>query len=369
MKVRFTMRLFTLSALCCLLVICSPVPSARACTSFYFDTPNGTVFATNLDLNTGKGHVFVNRRGIAKEGYQSSTTGETAEWVARYGSVTFNLVGRELPWGGMNEAGLVMSTMQLNVSKCPDPDERPPLSEAYLVQYILDTCANVQEAIQAASVVRLSQNECSSHYLVADEFGDCAAFEFLNGEFVYYNGETLPVRALANAPYVAGIIFIEQGVIPADNPGESVQRVAAAAGKIEAYRPEGGVSPVDYSLEVLAETVSAPKKWWSDWFNEPYTRWNVVFDIAQRKVHFRTVAEPTVKQFSLSSFDFSCEAPFLMLDVNAKLGESVDRSFQPYDHDVNLEIFRRTCDKLGIEVSKEVAVELIRFFESFECAQ
>jgi len=362
------MRPLAIAALCCLLLICSQAGSSYACTSFCLDTPDGPVYATNLDLMIGEGHVFVNRRGIAKEGYRASTTGETAKWVAKYGSVTFNLVGRELPWGGMNESGLVMSSMQLNASKCPDPDERPPLSEAYLVQYVLDTCANVQEAIQAASVVRLSQDECASHYLVADETGDCAALEFLDGQFVHYNGETLPVKALANAPYAAGIIFIEQGVIPADNPGESVERVAAAADKIEGFRADGGVSPVDYSFEVLTETVVAPKEWWSDWFDEPYTRWNVVFDIVRREIHFRTVANPAVRRFSLSSFDMSCEAPLLVLDVNAELEGIVDRSFQPYDHDVNLEIFRTFCDKWGIDVSEEDAVALIRFFESFECA-
>jgi choloylglycine hydrolase len=365
---RTTMRPFTSVTICCLLVICSPVALSRACTSFCLDAPDGPVYATNLDLMTGDGHVFLNRRGIAKEGYRTSTTGETAKWVAKYGSVTFNVVGRELPWGGMNEVGLVMSSMQLNASKCLDPDERPPLSEAYLVQYILDTSANVQEAIQTASLVRLSQSECASHYLIADEIGDCAALEFLDGHFVYYNGETLPIKALANAPYAAGLMFIKQGVIPANNPGESVERVAAAADKVEGFRPDGGISPVDYSFEVLTETVVAPKKWWSDWFDEPYTRWNVVFDIVQREVHFRTVTNPTVRRFSLRSFDLSCEAPLLMLDVNAELEGNVDRSFQPYDHDDNLKIFRKSCDKLGVEVSEESAVDLIRFFESFECA-
>ena len=103
-KARTVMRPFALTALCCLLVLCSPVASSRACTSFCLDTPDGPFYAMNLDLMTGEGHVFVNRRGIAKEGYRTSTTGETAKWLAKYGSVTFNLVGRELPWGGMNEA-------------------------------------------------------------------------------------------------------------------------------------------------------------------------------------------------------------------------------------------------------------------------
>ena len=255
------MRLLAAVTICCLLVICSPAGMLRACTSFCLETPDGIYYATNLDLMIGDGHLFVNRRGIAKEGYRASAKGEVARCVSRYGSVTFNLVGRELPWGGMNEAGLVMSSMQLNASRCPEPDERPPLSEAYLVQYILDTCSNVQEAIAAASVVRLAQSECASHYLLADESGDCAAFEFLDGEFVCFNGETLPVSALANATYASGVTFIEKGIVPADNPGASVERVAAAAYMADRFDPDGGVSPVDYSLKVLTETVVAPKKW------------------------------------------------------------------------------------------------------------
>ncbi len=237
-----------------------------------------------------------------------------------------------------------------------------------MVQFLLDICANVQEAIQLASTVRLAQNECKSHYLVADETGDCAAFEFLNGEFVYFNGETLPVKALANAPYAAGIAYIERGVVPVDNPGASVERVAAATDKVKGCEPGAGVSPVDYSVDVLTEVVVAPYGWWSNMFDEPYTRWNVVFDISRREVHFRTEDYSKVRKISLHSFSLSCDTPLLMLDVNEKHEGSVDRFFRPYDHDTNLKIFRTTCDKLGIEVSEKNAVALVELFESFECA-
>ncbi|MFH1313373.1 MAG: linear amide C-N hydrolase [Candidatus Eisenbacteria bacterium] len=358
------------AALFCLLLICSQIGPSRACTSFCLDTPDGPVFAANLDLFLGEGLVFVNRRGIAKENIRQSTTGETAKWVSEYGSVTFNLAGRGFAWGGMNEAGLVVSSMELRASEYPEPDERAPFDSGSWIQYVLDTCGSVREAIQIDSIVRLHDDEHSpTPFLVADADGDCAAFEYLDGRFVCYTDESLPVKALANAPYAAGIAFMEQGVIPAENPGRSVERVAAAANKIESFRPDRGVSPVDYSLGVLTETVVAPKSFWSDWFDEPYTRWNVVFDIGRREAHFRTVASPTVRRLSLRSFDLSCEAPLLMMDVNAELEGDVQRSFTPYDHDVNLEVFRTFCDKWGIEVSAEGAIELMRFFESFRCAR
>ena len=147
-----------------------------------------------------------------------------------------------------------------------------------------------------------------------------------------------------------------------------MERVAAAAGKVAQFSPELGISAVDYSFGILTESVVAPKKWWSNLFNEPYTRWNVVYDIAAGEIHFRTVESPTVKHLSLSSFDFSCTAPMLMLDVNTELSGNVGRSFGPYDHDANLKILREFCDDWGIEVSEEAAIELVELFEGFECS-
>ena len=361
------MRASATAVLGCLALINLPAGTSRACTSFCMDTPGGPVYGTNMDLFLGEGLVFVNRRGIAKMGYFENTNGETAAWISEYGSVTFNLVGRELAWGGMNEAGLVVSTMALDTSVLPEPDERPPLASGSWVQYVLDTCASIPEVIRVDSIVRLTSDACP--YLVSDEHGNCATIEYLNGRMVCHTGEDLPIKALANATYAASLAFVDRGVLPQFNPGESVERVAAAAQEIESFGADPGVSAVDYSLGVLTETVVAPKKWWSNWFDEPYTRWSIVFDISGREIRFRTVTRPRVRRLSLRAFDFSCEAPVLMLDVNADLEGNVEQAFTPYDHDVNLKVFREFCDRWGANVSKEGAVELMRLFESFDCAE
>ena len=83
-----------------------------------------------------------------------------------------------------------------------------------------------------------------------------------------------------------------------------------------------------------------------NFFGEPYTKWIIVFDIRRRDVQFRTAANPSVRKLSLGSFDFSCEAPLRMLDVNAELEGSADGYFEVYDHDENFETFRTGCKKL-----------------------
>jgi hypothetical protein len=249
--------------------------------------------------------------------------------------------------------------MQLKASELPKPNERPPLDSGSWVQYVLDTCSSVQEAIQVDSLVRL-QDEPPNHFLVADEDGHCAAIEYLDGRLVCYTGESLPVKALTNMPYARALAALERGGARwwESNPGQSAERFAGAAARIENYDANRDTCAASYALETLTHVVAAAD-----------TKWNIVYDIAKREVRFRSVASPTVKRLSLSAFDLSCEAPLLMLDVNAALEGNVERSFTPYDHDVNLKVFRTFCDRRGVKISAEGAVELMRFFESFECAR
>ena len=347
-------------ALCCLLLTSLLPHSANACTSFCMDTPDGPVFGSNLDLFIpGDGLAFMNQRGIAKESVRAGTTGERARWISRYGSVTFNPAGREFVWGGMNEAGLVLSSMELLASEHPAPDERPPLYIGEWAQYVLDTCGSVREVIRVDSLVRIEDTSPPSHYLIADAAGNCVAIEYLEGRFVFNTGENLPVKAMTNMRYDRALTARRQGG-PAwwwSNPGQSAERFAAAADRNEAYDASRDASPVQYALQTLTDFVAAP-----------HTKWSVVYDIPGREVWFRSAESPDVKHLSLKAFDLACDAPLLMMDINASVEGDVREAFKPYDHDTNLSSFRTFCERYGVEVSEEDATDLIGFFESFECA-
>jgi hypothetical protein len=71
--------------------------------------------------------IFINKRGLMKSGFNSSTTGEYAQWVAEYASVSFSCFGYMHAWAGMNERGLTLSTMGLPATFNQPPDHRPPL--------------------------------------------------------------------------------------------------------------------------------------------------------------------------------------------------------------------------------------------------
>jgi len=355
------MRVPAIAFVCCVLLICSMGAPAHACTSFCMDTPDGPIFGANLDLFIpGDGLVFVNRRGIEKESVREGTTGETAKWVSEYGSVTFNLAGRELVWGGMNEAGLVMSSMQLAAGEFPEPDERPGILDGNWGQFMLDNCGSIDEVIELCSSIRVQDSGPTSHYLVSDADGNCAGFEYLGGELLVYSGETLPVKSMANMRYDRAAEAYERGGRRWwwSNPGQSAERVVACEARSANFDASRDTSAVNYAFGTLVYHVAAP-----------HTRWNIVFDIAERGIWYRSDQSPTYKHISLDAFDFACDAPLLMLDVNAPLEGDVEQHFSPYDNGINLNVFRTFCERYGIKVTEEDSASLIEFFESFECTR
>ncbi len=107
-------------------------------------------------------------------------------------------MGYQYAWGGMNERGLSLTTMSLDETRQPTADARPPLDSGEWVQYILDTCATVEEVIATDSQVRIFTVD---HYLIGDRFGNAAVIEFLDGRMVSHTAPNLPVAALTNNVY------------------------------------------------------------------------------------------------------------------------------------------------------------------------
>ncbi len=180
------------------------------CTSFCLNNGDHCVFGTNMDHGTFQvGQVFVNKRHVLKTAWESSTSGEYARWISQYGSVTFNIIGSQLVWGGMNEAGLMISTMSLMETEGPAPDERLPLTAPFWVQYQLDNASTVEEVIASDALVRVT--DAHDHYLVCDRTGDCAVIELLDGGMFVYSGAMLPTRALTNSTYEDSLAALEDG--------------------------------------------------------------------------------------------------------------------------------------------------------------
>ena len=306
----------------CFLIICLGGKTGNTCTTFCFNHDSKPIFGKNFDWITGKGLIIINKRGIKKTVLSYDSTNRLT-WVSTYGSATFNQIGREFPYGGMNEVGLVVETMMLIDTEYPPlSDARPEIGLHQWIQYQLDNFSTIEEVIDSDSQIRIKA-KTGAHFLVCDPAGNCAAIEFLGGRLVYHAKEKLPVRALSNSKYSETIRFWEKDQIPQNDRRRTIGRFIRAANMMEKYDSQSEV-PVDYAFKILSNVA-----------NPSDTQWSIVYDIGNLCIYFRTKGNRKVRYFFLKLFDFSCAAPVKMLDVNVDFSGDVTGRFIDYNYQIN----------------------------------
>jgi penicillin V acylase-like amidase (Ntn superfamily) len=351
----------------CALPAASPGPASTglyaapaagpACTSFYLDNGGHLIHGANLEHgHVYKGLLYVNRRNVAKEGLDPATTGEIARWTSKYGSVTFNLVGYEFPWGGMNEAGLTFSTMSLRESRNPAPDGRPPLQEPFYAQYLLDNCSTVEEVMATDARIRIL--DPLSHFLFCDRTGECVTVEFLGGKTVYHTGDELPVKALTNSTYRDSVKAWRKGRLS----DQSLVRFGIAADRAQGFDAAGTESAIDYAFDTLYMADG-------DRRGGPSAQWSIVFDAQHWQIHFRTKRTPQIRSLDFDRIDFSCDAPVLMLDIHEDLSGDISQDLDPYSHSRSVEHFVQFFREWGMDVSRARTEKLVDHLEGFSCAK
>jgi len=331
--------------------VLSHLPTAsQACTSFCLDNGDHCVFGANQDNTVDIGLLFVNKRGVSKTGWQPSTSGEYARWTSRYGSLVFGYAGYQLAWAGMNEAGLMVSTMALDKTREPAPDARPPLLSPFWIQYLLDCCSTIQEVIASDARVRVA--DIVDHYLICDRTGACATLEFLEGKLVYHTGQDLPVKALTNTIYQDAVRSWQTGSVPDD----SRRRFAMAADRVRSFQPTDTEATVNYAFDTLGKVAM------------DFNAWRIVFDPAHLRVYFRTNKNPQIRSVDFAKLDFSCGSPVMLLDIQADLSGDVSDKFVPYSHEASLHHTLRFVEQYGRSDYPPLVLDvLLRGLTSFSC--
>jgi len=340
----------------------SGMPRLRdgVCTALCLQDGVGCLFAANYDHEIGDGLVFVNKRGVRKSGWaEDPSSGRHAVWTSKYGSVTFNLVMQNSAWGGMNEAGLAISTLFLAGSRPPSRDDRPWVDSGTWVQYVLDACATIGDVIGLDARVRI--REYADHYLIGDRNGGCAAIEFVGGRMVVHSGEGMPARCLANSTYEESLAALG-GSAPHGASEDAVylrslERFCIAAERSHAFRSDGPQSALDYAFETLAAVGGAP------------TQWSLVLDCCHDRLYFRTQVNPDIRRVDLSKLDFSCATPVRMVDVHARATGDVTQALPLYSAEAHFEHALRAWAHWGTAISPATLRGILRHMDGFSCAK
>lgn len=315
-------------------------PEIVACSTFKLQKGDSLVYGHNL--NEGDmgvpGLIFINKRGIFKTG---RTWSEIAtkdrlnpsdfSWISRYGSVTFNNFGRDIPDGGMNEQGLFIWEMNETI-EYPMNENLPKLNQMNWMQYILDNCSSTDEAIECA--YKFEIDGWGWHFFVGDKNGNTAAIAFINGEVVVRAGEKMPVPGLFNTPYdrEMEVLKFYKGFGGDYEPtlnDPKVPRFVKTAVLCRDYQPTQNIA--EYGLKML-DLIKVN--------DEP--EWSILFDARKQKIYFKTRVNPAVKTFGMSQIDFSNQTPTMIVNMDIEKGGNVFSQLEPFTNE-KMELFTKNC--------------------------
>jgi penicillin V acylase-like amidase (Ntn superfamily) len=297
--------------------------STFACTTFVLQGKARIYFGRNLDWTWEDGLVVVNPRNVQKLSMVMPPH-VPVKWTSKYGSVTFNQFGQEMPFGGMNEAGLVVEQMMLDESQYAPPDARPELNMLQWIQYQLDNCRTVDEVLATDEKIRVEQPTVPAriHYLICDAKGDCATIEFLGGKRVCHRGKDLPFQALANDTYENSLAYSRAHPEPEPTPAKaenqgSLARFAHAATRASRFKADSPERDLTYAFDTLEQVCQGK-----------FTVWRIVYDVPGRRILYRTRNNTKERSLDLKALNFSCARPLQFASIEAGANDSGKLAFQ-----------------------------------------
>jgi len=326
-----------LQLLAVLLLVIFNNPS-RGCSAFTISSESRVLMAKSYDWNVGNGVVLTNPKGPRigiPTGYSAPM-----EWFAKYGSITFNQYGRFMPNGGLNEAGLAIEVLWLDETQYPLPTNNAVVNELQWVQYHLDCFATVDEVVESNQIITIVPTFAKLHYYVADKTGNSAVVEFINGQRVVHYGANLNCKAITNDTYANSVNYqniSEKGKSKA--PMSSVNRFT------HLYREISGTPSFTDSTLVSKAFSLLDRVWVKGW-----TKWNILYDLTNRRVWFKTNLTQARKEFCLADFELNEGASQQFIDINNFLNGNVAAQFGAFNDAINFELISNSAKLTGVEL-------------------
>lgn len=317
--------------ICSICLVCfTYTESGKACSAFSLPNSDEKLVSKSFDWKVGHGLVFFNKRGVEKVALINQTIQQQPiKWISRFGSMTFNQHGQEMPMSGMNEKGLVAEILMLTETVYPQIDSRPAINEVQWIQYQLDNFSSVTEVVANADLIRVSPSRSLHHFFVCDAQGTCASIEFLNGTTKIHYGSNMPINAMTNTIYENGLNALSDyegfgGTKPIPQGMDSLERFIRVAALSKQFNPLTQ-SAVEYSFNVL-ESVHQYNNW---------TKWHLVYDTVNKIVYFRTADFFEVREIAINQGDFNCHNPVQIIDMNGLVTGDNSLTIKTYSKEIN----------------------------------
>jgi len=291
------------------LFIVLTIQVAYPCSSFVLKNGKTILLGKNFDWTFDKGHLIKNLRNVTKVAYYTHN-GQPATWTSKYGSITFNQNGKEMPYGGMNEKGLVVEMLWLEDTKFNINDDKSYVNELEWIQYQLDNFQSIDEVIKAINDLKIYPIKAKIHYILADKSGKSIIVEYLEGKPFIYEKDANVCQAITNKTVTHSDKYINNlKGIPKRNTSETY-RYHQLEKKIKGLKMPNDIS--EKTAFQMLDHVAIPK-------GNFKTVWSIVYNIENRSISFFTHTNKKPKTINLNNLNFEDEVSLYDLNQNTEV--------------------------------------------------
>ena len=285
-----------------------------ACNSIVLTNGVDTYFAKSQEAGNITPYAIVNKKGVFKTAFMRDDWNEEnpMKWVSRYGSVALTAIAQDMPFGGMNEEGLAIEHLANQAANIwpTTSDSKSALNEWQWMQYLLDTCKTVDEAIIAHNNLRIRPFGFRIHFILADATGNAAIIEYLNqgALFIYVlNNNDMPehMTVLCNKDYNRSTSYMQNFIpwggsrpMPALSSNDALDRFAISCFYVYNFNntPDPKPDAIDYCYGYI-DDLSRQRG------GQIYGQ---IYEPRNKLIHYRLTKSPSNrKTIDFSQIDFS----------------------------------------------------------------
>jgi choloylglycine hydrolase len=328
-----------------LLLVTTAIELLYPCSAFVLKKNGQFILAKNFDWTFRDGMLIKNLRHIQKTAY-CTHTGRPANWTSKYGSVTFNQNGKNMPYGGMNEKGLVVEMLWLDLTKFNIDEEKDYVNELEWIQYQLDNYESVGEVLDHLNDLKIYPLKGKIHYILTDGTGESVIIEYLNGKPFTSKKEVNSCQAITNNAVIHSEKYKDElHGIPEKNH-ISFYRYHQLEQRIASIE---NLAAIDEQLAFnMLKQVTISK-------GDFKTMWSIVYNINTKSVSFFTDSHQQIKTIRLAALDFDKDADYFNLNQN--MAANIDSALTTLTAAKNEAMVSASLIHLGLDeaVTKDIS--------------
>ncbi len=309
-----------------LLVFSSVEPCTRI---FWNDNDQARLVARTMDLFiSDEPQMWVHPRGLHHE---SLIDENGLKWDSFYGNVVISAFHhKDVITDGMNEQGFAAHVLALRATQYEKRDDRPGIHYGEWVQYLLDTCQTVEEAVAAHQRFQVLPTAINNfvwplHLMLEDATGDSAIIEFVEGKMQVYHDRHY--RIGTNDPVydqqLKNWSHFEEGT-PLPSGADAVSRFIRASSYLNHLpKPENSdaaITSLKNAITQVFQNNQIPVNFMGK-IHRVTTFWTVIQDLTHRKYYFFPTNQKEGLLIDFAKMDFEGPASEVMNLLNPSISE------------------------------------------------